>query len=47
MCFTLADTTSIYMFEMYLHATTFCTLACASSIPMGAMSELEPCFELV
>ena len=35
--FTLADTTSIPMGAMYLHATMFCTLAHMSSIPMGAM----------
>ena len=31
------------MFAMYLHARMFCTLAHMSSIPMGAMSELETC----
>ena len=49
MFFTLADTTSIPMFAMYLHARMFCTLARTSSITMamGAMSEHETCFEPV
>ena len=42
--FTLTDTTSITMFAMYLHARMLCTLAHASSIHLGAMSELETCF---
>ena len=35
------------MGAMYLHARMFCTLAHTSFIPMGAMSELETCFEPV
>ena len=42
MIFTLADSTSIPIFGMYLHARMFCTLAGMSSIPMGVMSELQP-----
>ena len=45
MFFTLTDATSIPMLVMNLHARMFCTLARTSSIPMGAMSELETCLE--
>ena len=44
---TLADTTFIPMFAMYLPARMFCTLAPTSSILMGAMSVLETCSEPV
>ena len=45
--FTLADTTSILMFAMYLHARISVHLLHMSSSPMGEMSELETCFEPV
>ena len=44
---TTTDTISIPVGEMYLHARMFCALAHMSSIPMGAMSGLETCFEPV
>ena len=44
---TLTDTTFISMSAINLPARMFCTLACTSSIPKGAMSELETCFEPV
>ena len=42
--FTLADTTAIPIFGIYLHARLFCTLTRMSSIPLGAMSERETYF---
>ena len=45
--FTLADTTFIPMFARYLPARMLCTLTGMSLIPMGAMPELETCFEPV
>ena len=48
MFFTLADTTYILIFAIYLHAQEcFVHSLRTSSIPMGAMSELETCFEPV
>ena len=47
MFLTHADKTFIPKFEMYLPARMFCTLARTSSIPLGAMSERETCFEPV
>ena len=41
------DKIFIPMVAMYLHARMFCSLTHISSIPMGAMSELETCFEPV